>query len=183
MKNLSTSPKVLLIAISLAVFLSGPSFASKHDITNNEKTIYEMPDTGRILPNNPLFILKQLREDIELFLSTGGEKALFLVQLSDRYTSYGAKMIKLNKPEAAFQSFEESLSHQKELVNIMVENKKKNNNKTVEEVCFRSVQSNIKQAEILRASLLDISDSDQPAVASLLEKNLEARGKLEKCGK
>ncbi len=183
MKTLSTSPKVLLTAIAIVAIFSVPSFASNHDITNNEKTVYEMPDTGRVLPNNPLFIFKQIREEIELLLATGEEKARLLVQLSDRYTSYGAKMVKLNKPQVAFQSFEESISYQNEFVKLIAENQKQEDLKTDEEICFRSIQSNIKQAEILRASITDISDSDQPAIASLLEKNLDTRAKIEKCGK
>lgn len=174
---------ILVVIITTAqgsVFAATPTVSQ--EIAENKKTVYDLPDTGMILPNNPLFQLKRLRDEATLAVTFGADRAKLLIQLSDRYTSYGQKMTKMNKPQSAFSLFEQSIYYQEELATTLKKLKKEGNFKN-EDICYKAVQSNIKQAEVIRGTLEDLSATDQAALASILEKNIDARKLLEICDK
>jgi len=186
MKRAWLSLKITLIVVVIFTTSITPSIAASPTITQeiveNKKTVYELPDTGSVLPNNPLFHLKRIRDEAMLSVARGQERARLLIQLSDRYTSYGQKMVKINKPESAFSLFEQSITYQQELASTL---KKlyKENRAAAEDFCYKAIQSNIKQAEVIRGTLDSLSSSDQTAMANMLEQNIEARKLLEICDK
>jgi hypothetical protein len=188
MKIASVSLKVLilfvLIILTLPRSVVAVSPTVSQTLADNQKTIYELPDTGNILPNNPLFHIKRLRDETSLIFSKGNDKSRLLVTLSDRYTVYGQKMAKMNKPESAFALFGQSIAYQEELVSQLKKQNQANNiPTTTKDICYKAIQSNIKQAEVMRSILNDLSTTDQATLAKVLEKNIETRKLLEMCDK
>jgi len=171
---------VIITTSSGSVIAASPTISQ--ELVENKKTVYELPETGMILPNNPLFHLKRFRDETALAMSHGQDRAKLLIQLADRYTSYGQKMTKMNKPQSAFALFEQSIYYQEELASTLKKLNKENNT-TNEDICYKAIQSNIKQSEVIRGTLDDLSVSDQAALAKILEKNIGARKLLEICDK
>ncbi|MFO0703429.1 MAG: hypothetical protein U0525_01765 [Patescibacteria group bacterium] len=186
-KRALSSLKAFLSFVLVFTTFVTPSIAASptpisQEVAENQKTVYELPDVGPILPNNPLFQLKRLKDEAMLVLSNGNEKASLLIQMSDKYTAYAKKMAEINKPQSAFSLFEQSITYQEELANTLKKNHITNTSSS-EDMCYKAVQSNIKQAEVLRKTLDDLSASDQATLAKILEKNISARKLLEICDK
>jgi len=153
------------------------------DLVNNEKVIYTLPEIGSITPDNPLFFLKQIRDGVLLALPQDTHARLkTLIQLSDKYTVYAEKLARLSKSQRAAQSFQTAMGYQTNMIDILKEELKKSNEKedhSLIELRNTAIQSNIKQAETIRQLIDDVSASEQPVYAQLLEKNMQLRKKLQ----
>lgn len=153
------------------------------DLVNNEKVIYTLPDIGSIAPDNPLFFLKQIRDGVLLALPQDTDARIkTLIQLSDKYTVYAEKLARLSKSQRAAQSFHTAMSYQSTMIDLLKEEFKKPNQKedqSLIELRNTAIQSNIKQAEMIRMLIDDVSASEQPVYAQLLEKNMQLRKKLQ----
>jgi hypothetical protein len=176
-----------IISLLIFAFILLPSCTMAVDksvnpeIAVNDKTVYELPDGGTILPNNPLFQLKKIRDDVFLLFMTGQIRAKNLIALSDRYTVYAQKMITANRPQTAFELFENSVDYQRELVKHFKNHEARTDATTGEDMCYKAIQSNIKQSEVIKSILSDVSPTDQNVLAQILEMNLEVRKMLENC--
>ncbi len=183
-ESLKAAFSFVLIITTFTGSVAAISPTVSQSLADNQKTVYELPETGSILPNNPLFHIKRLRDEASLVFSQGQDKSKFLVTLSDRYTAYGQKMARMNKPESSFELFRQSIEYQENLVSLL---KKQHKAGVIpnsgEDICYKAVQSNIKQAEVMRSILDDLSTSDQTVLAKILEKNIEIRKLLEICDK
>lgn len=178
----------LICAISASlVFLptiSAQNVSSRPaDLADNAKVIYDLPDIGSITPDNPLFILKQLRDGVVLALPQDMVSRIrTLIQFNDKYTVYAEKFAHLSKTERSIKTFETAMEYQSSMIELL-ENEQKSPNtqhkEELNELQHVARQSNIKQAEIIRLLIDDVSTSEQPAFVQLLDKNMQLRKKLQ----
>lgn len=165
-----------------SVYAQGAS-SRPADLVNNEKVIYELPDVGSISPENPLFIFKRVRDELLLALPQDTiTRARLLVQLSDKYNVYADKLAHLSKIQRSTQMFETAIGYLSTTSDLLKEERKKTNtesSKALTDLHYIALQSNIKQAEILRSLIDDVPTSEQPALVELLEKNMQLRKKLQ----
>jgi len=153
------------------------------DLVNNEKVIYELPDTGSITPDNPLFIFKQIRDGVKLALPQDSHVRMkTLIQFGDKYTVYAEKLAHLSKSQRSIQTFQTAMTYQSTMIDILKEESKKSDkegDKECTEIRNTAIQSNIKQAEMIRLLIDDLSASEQPAYVQLLDKNMQLRKQLQ----
>ncbi len=179
------SLKIVLVSALISACMAQSSVSAVdhtfQDLANNEKAVYTLPEPGSILPNNPLFQIKRLRDEATLAVTFGPERVKLLIALSDRYTVYGVMMAQQNKPQVAFQMFAQALRHQEALIDILSKSNKGSKKTMSSEMCALSMQSNIKHAEVMRELLSELSATDQPALAMTLDTNMSHRKALAQC--
>ena len=170
------------LIFSPLIFAQGVS-SRPADLVNNEKVIYELPDTGSITPENPLFIFKQIRDGVMLALPQDSHARMrTLIQLGDKYTVYAEKLAHLSKTQRSIHTFQTAMTYQSTMIDILKEESKKQNQEgdaECTELRYIATQSNIKQAEMIRLLIDDLSASEQPAYVQLLDKNMQLRKKLQ----
>lgn len=173
----------LCISFSFPVGVNAQSFSSPTaDLVGNERAVYSLPDVGSILPDNPLFVFKQLRDDVTLALPQDKfVKLKHLIQLGDRYTVYADKMVRTSKLKRAISLFESSLKFQNEALGILqdLSDDTQKNENAISDLKGVFMQSNIKQAEIIRTLIGEVSSSEQSTFIQLLDKNVILRKKLQ----
>jgi hypothetical protein len=179
---------LIISAFCAIVFFLPPIFAQDvstrpADLVNNEKVIYTLPDVGSISPDNPLFFLKQIRDGVVLALPQDPlDRIRTLIQFGDKYTVYAEKLAHLSKTQRSVETFQTAMNYQSTMIDLLKEESRKPNRKedqTYGELRNIAHQSNIKQAEMIRLLIDDVSISEQPAFVQLLEKNMQLRKKLQ----
>jgi len=153
------------------------------DLANNDQTEYSLPDIGTINPDNPLFAFKQLRDDILLLLPQGKlDKIKHLIQLNDKYTVYADSSIRLSKSQQSIRLFESAQKFQSFTIDeLYLASKEDKLNKTKEytDLKLTALQSNIKQAVMIRDLVDELPVSEQSTFIQLLDKNISLRKKLQ----
>ncbi|MEI6327538.1 MAG: hypothetical protein WCO78_05495 [Candidatus Roizmanbacteria bacterium] len=157
---------------------------SSAQLVQDEKVIYTLPPAGQVIPGHPLFMIKQIRDDIEDLLTRDPlEKAKLKLRYADRYIVYSQALADHNMPMRAVESIRTAISYQEcalAEVQILfaqkdVAEEKQSLNKQFR---FVLVQSNVKQSEIIRDLLNKLPDGEQETLLGLLEQSLAIRKQL-----
>lgn len=164
--------------------ISAQSISSRPaDLANNEKVIYRLPEMGSITPDNPLFVLKQIRDGVMLALPKDTEDRIqMLIQMNDKYTVYAEKLAHLSKTQRSVQTFESAMRYQSmaiELLKDALKDPTADHKELFVDLRHIATQSNIKQAETIRQLIDDISASEQSSFIELLDKNMQLRKRLQ----
>lgn len=152
------------------------------DLLGNEKVIYILPEVGSILPDSPLFVLKQLRDDVLLVIPQDTlSKMRLLIQLGDKYTVYADKMAHSSKSKLSASLFDTALDYQNEVVNLLsgMAKSPQKDEKALSDYKNIATQSSIKQAETIRLLLGEVPSSEQSLFIQLLDRNILLRKKLQ----
>lgn len=153
------------------------------DLVNNDKVIYSLPDVGSITPENPLFVLKQLRDNLLLAIpQSTPDKIKLLIQMGDKYTVYADKLSHLSKSQRSLQMFNTAMSYQSEIIDMFQKEyagADTETRKALDNLRNIAIQSNIKQAETIRALLDAVPPSEQPHLVKLLDENIQLRKELQ----
>lgn len=177
-----------LLSLALALrpdtsVLAQQTSSQPADLVSNERVIYTLPDVGSITPDNPLFILKQMRDSLLLTIPQDKvDKIKLLIQMNDKYTVYADKLAHLSKPERSVNMFQMAMSYQSQTIEILKEIYSQEGTSVPEQVIDLrniAVQSNIKQAETIRSLIDLVPASEQQVLLILLDKNIQLRKKLQ----
>jgi len=180
---LASITALLLLLLGTSSVVAQKTSSRPADLVNNDKVIYSLPDVGNVTPDHPLFVLKQIRDSFVLALPQDPiSRAKTLIQMSDKYTVYGSRLVSLSRINRAVSSFELSLDHQASLEKTLTEEAARTSQQEPEIVSHLrepAIQSNIKQAEILRTLMDGVPSTEQPTFMDLLDKNMQLRKRLQ----
>ncbi len=188
MKSLRTCVTATVVVITVCLLVAPPTHAQETssrpaDLVDNERVIYSLPDVGGITPENPLFVLKQVRDNLLLAMPQDSiDKAKLLIQMNDKYTVYADKLAHLSKLKRSTQMFETAMSYQAHVTDILKDelpDATDAERDTLGQIRNVAIQSNIKQAEMIRTLFDVVPASEQPALVQLLDKNIQLRKKLQ----
>lgn len=178
----------IVLATIFALFLSYPFLVkadtvstSPADLVSNDKVVYILPEAGFIFPDNPLFIIKQIRDEIVLLLPQDSEaRVRLMIQMSDKYTVYADKMERTSKPQQAVKMFTQSFQLQNQIVQTLEAIRDDRTREVLsQELKELAIQSNIKQAEIIRMLIDDVASAEQSMLVEHLNENMIIRKKLQ----
>ncbi len=151
-KNVLVSITVilLLVLIPVGVYFTNVSTAR----ADQESVIYTLPYPG-ILPDNPLYILKVIRDRVvEWFTRDNIKKAEFDLLLSDKRAAMAVELAKQGKDKLAIDTFAKGEKYFIKIPNLLKEAKKQGTSPSSDFVSKLKV-SNAKHRELLNNLLKD----------------------------
>lgn len=175
MKNI----RLLVCAVFLLSLVSVAP-VSAQSITAFENTIidYQLPYPG-ILPDNPLFFLKQTRDSIQLFLAQDPlAKAEVFLQLSDKSLSAALELSKKGKHKLTI----ERVAKSEELFAKAIEIVEKQGSKmdAAKKTDFLAVlkKANLKHRETIDELMKDLPQGQFEQIQKLRETNVALEGRI-----
>lgn len=182
---------ILVVALSLLFFpaatcAAGSTSTTAAELVQDEKVIYTLPEAGQVIPTHPLFIIKQIRDNIEDVLTRDPKQKIKLkLRQADLHIVYSQALASQNKPTAAMQAVEEAVRQDQDASKILLDLKPQSISgdeevakKEMKDIRFNLVQSNIKHAEVLRNLLTTLPKGEQESLFSSLEKLTSIRKEL-----
>ncbi|MCX7997038.1 MAG: DUF5667 domain-containing protein [Patescibacteria group bacterium] len=147
---------MILIVCLVLVFAKASLPVSAQTITSfqDEKVIdYQLPYPG-ILPDNPLFFLKRIRDSIQLAtVSSPLEKACINLQLADKDMAAGVELSRKGKHKLAEERMTVAQDRVEQASQVIIENSKDITPKDSKEFAITLEKANRKHLEIIELLL------------------------------
>lgn len=163
----------LPLFLFLFFIITVPSFylISSQSITITEKkVVYELPYPG-ILPDNPLFILKDTRDKIiDLTTRDNIKKAEFYLLLSDKKINAATFLVKNGKNALAVETLHTGEAYAAKIPQLLAKAKKQGESPTIQFV-EKLKLSNNKHREVIEQLLKTIPQGDQEKIADVFTLN------------
>jgi len=170
----------------LAFFLVVPVFfyiitnTYSQSITLSEKkVIYDLPYAG-ILPDNPFFILKQVRDSVQVFLTRDRmKKAEMLLLSSDKKINMALQLSAKGKNKLMIETLVSAEKQSLRIPPLVVESKKQGVGPG-EGLVYRLKLSNVKHREVAEELIKDLPQGQEMEMNKVLELNTQVKKQLEK---
>ncbi len=163
--------RIIALAVT-SVFIVSPVFAQKPSSapTPLQKVEYVLPYPG-ILPDHPLFVLKEFRDKILDFLIVDPlRKAEFYVLQADKRLGMGVMLIDKGKSELAVQTIAQGEKYFTQVVTVF-EGVKQSEKEMPSYILERVIASMGKHEEVLTETL--VKNSSVQSSLDLLKKTME----------
>lgn len=172
--------KKVLILLCCLTFISSVYGASPKDLIKNGTVVYELPYAG-ITPENPLYFLKQLRDQIKEFLTRDFiQKAEFLLVSSDKRAHIAIILAEKGKTRQSVEVLADAEEKAMKIPALLRESKKQGTAAS-ERFIFTLKLSNSKHKEIIQeiAKMLP-QGQDEQVLNALIDVNQRIAAELER---
>ncbi len=152
---------------------------SESVVLSDKKVIYELPYVG-MLPDNPLYIVKQIRDKIiEFTIRDYQKKADYYLLLADKQIGIAIQMNKKGKTKQAITYLKNGETLMEKIYSLLT-NSKKQGVAFHESFIYRLKQSNVKHREVIESFMKDLPSGNEQIIKEIADINEEIRKKLEK---
>lgn len=170
----------------LTIFFLIPAFFyiihfsySESIVLSDKKVIYELPYVG-ILPDNPLYFIKQIRDKIiELIIRDYQKKADFYLLSSDKQAGIAIQLNKKGKTKLALQSLSQSELLSLKIYSLYV-NSKKQGVTFNESFIYRLKLSNVKHRQVIEIFIKELPQGNENEINKIVDLNEKMKKNLEK---
>lgn len=163
----------LPLFLFLFFIITVPSFylISSQSITITEKkVVYELPYPG-MLPDNPLYVLKDTRDKIIDFTTRDNlKKAEFYLLLSDKHINAAALLVKKGKNALAVETLYKGEEYSTKIPKLIAKAKKQGESPTAQFI-EKLKLSNNKHREVIEQLLKTIPQGDQKKIEEVFVLN------------
>lgn len=161
----------LFVLVLALFFLILPLPAAAQPITfDNQKVVYDLPHPG-ILPDNPLYFLKALRDRVlELTTQDPLKKAELYLSYSDKRAEMALELAGKGKNALAVSTVSKGEKYFLKIPQILLEAKKQNI-KPSNEFKYKLQLSNLKHREVIETLLKELPQGENNALTDVLELN------------
>ena len=148
-------------------------------ITTFEKVEdYQLPYPG-LLPDNPLYALKNIRDSIQLLMAQSTlEKAQVNLQLSDKNMAASLELTKKGKSKLASETAQKAHDQIERAVTIVEKNGKAMDQEKKKEFIQSLIKANLVHRETLEYLMKNTPTGQVEQFEKLLQKNLETQNKI-----
>lgn len=169
----------------LAFFLAVPAFfyvitaTYSQSITLSEKkVIYDLPYAG-ILPDNPLYLLKEIRDTVTTFLTRDQmKKAEMLLLSSDKKINMALQLSAKGKSKLMIETLT-AAEKQSTRIPALLKESKKQGVAAGEGFIYRLKLSNVKHREVEENLIKDMAQGQEQDMNSVLELNNQVKKQLD----
>jgi len=155
------------------------NFSFSQSITlSDKKVIYDLPYAG-VLPDNPLYIVKQIRDFVvELTTRDYAKKAEFLLLGSDKRVNMAMQLAKKGKNKLAIRMLLEAENNQLK-INTLMQQSKKQGSAFKESFIYRLKLSNVKHREVIETLIKEMPQGEEKDLNDVIDLNDRVRTNLE----
>lgn len=178
------SPILFSLALSFLVLATTPSavylFAKSQAITMDETTVvYELPYSG-MLPDNPLYFMKEIRDGIMKTTTRDNlRKAQLYLLLSDKEIASTLQLARKGKEQLALETLYKSEKYFSEIPSILADSKKQGVSPS-NDFMNTLYQSNAKHREVIMEVMKEMPQANVENFKPALELNKNTHTALEK---
>lgn len=183
---MKTITNLILISIAVITILSVTAVVEAQKgneiATNSAKQSidYPLPYPG-ILPGNPLYPLKMLRDKIvSMFISDPVKKAEFYLLMTDKRINAGIYLINYNKVSLGEPTINKGQNYFDQALDLVGKVKKDGN---VVILFDRMEKANLKHQEVLEEVLIKVPDNAKPGIRNAIERAKKAADQIQKIKK
>lgn len=156
---------ILLVSLLKCVtpnFAYSPMVLSEKDINNEQLAIdYLLPYQGKILPDNPLWYIKVVRDKLWYFLTFNVDKKAELNLLfADKRLSSSLELFKNNKPDLGTSTLSKSGKYMEKAERLTKDNK---------DLLNKIALSSLKHREVIENEILPLTPEDLRAEVIKIE--------------
>jgi hypothetical protein len=187
--GMSQKKFVTILTILLVVSIFSPTrimakqATTAADLVADETVIYVLPQVGNILPTHPLFPIKKLKDALQILTATHPfTKSQLLLHLADQYVAYAQRLLEMNRIESALDALGEAVAYRGAATRIIVDlrtTKENSQSSELQNLHLITLQSNVKQAEIIRSFLTRMPSGEQGKLIDYLDQTIQLRKLLE----
>lgn len=172
--------KILTFLIALfIIFILPISFQVNAIVISEQKVIYNLPYPG-LLPDNPLYIIKIIRDRItEVTTRDYLKKTELYLLLSDKRLAMGMSLVNVGKFKLAISTFEKSEKYFLKIPALIITSKKQGAGAT-DDLINRLKMSNVKHSEVEQDMFKKIPQSQTDVLNQILKINQEVKSQLDK---
>lgn len=168
------------VLVLCGIFLVGSIYgASPKDLIKDGTVVYELPYAG-ITPENPLYFLKQLRDQVKEFLTRDSiQKAEFLLLSSDKRAHIAIILAEKGKTRQSVEVLADAEERSMRIPSLLKESKKQGTAPS-ERFVYTLKLSNSKHREIIQelAKMLP-QGQDEQVLSALIDLNQRIATELE----
>jgi hypothetical protein len=142
-----------------------------------QKVIYDLPHPG-MLPDNPLYIFKQLRDTFFEFTTRDNlKKADIYLTFSDKHMAMAQELAAKGKDQLSVKTLKKGEEYFLKIPSLLIASKKQGAAPS-EDFVQKLHQSNVKHREVMEEILKDLPQGQAEELAQVIELNDEASQKL-----
>ncbi len=146
---------------------------------SDKKVVYELPYPG-ILPDNPLYVIKALRDKIlSIITREPTKKAELYLLFSDKRVAMVLPLLAKGKTQLALSTFSKGEVYFSQIP-FLLDSAKKQGVKPSESLIYQLKQSNIKHREIIDTLTKEVPRGQEQDISYLLELNSKIQTYLSK---
>lgn len=167
---------LFLLVVPISVYVL--TYAQSPELAPS-KVVYQLPYPG-ILPDHPLYILKQIRDKLLIFLTRDlSKKSELLLLISDKKIAMSLQLAKKGKEKLAIQTVEGAEEDFIQLIKVIKEAKKQGNSLN-EGFMMKVSLSNEKHREVIQSLIGSLSRGVEESLSRVLKTNQQIRRKINK---
>lgn len=153
-------------------------------ITTFEKVVdYQLPYPG-LLPDNPLYVLKQARDTVQLMMAGSSlEKAKVYLQIADKNMAAAIELTKKGKHKLAVERVQRAEAKYMDAFNLIEKPKDEINQEDRKAFIDMLRKANLKYREIIESLMKTTPTGQVEQLEELRQSNLEIQQKVEKLQK
>ncbi|MBP9691625.1 hypothetical protein KBD81_06115 [Candidatus Woesebacteria bacterium] len=174
------------IIVAVACFTSLFFIPSIHDITQSqsidlveERVIYQLPYPG-LLPDSPIYFIKQIRDSILIFTTRDtGKKARLFLQISDKHMASALALAEKGRDTLAQEQLMKAEDQSLKIPPLLREIKEQGGSYP-DDLVMDLYESNKKHREVITDVMKKTTETEIKIVETLLTKNEEVKKLLDK---
>lgn len=152
---------------------------SGHIVLSDKKVIYELPYVG-MLPDNPLYFVKQIRDKIiELSIRDYQKKADFYLHSADKQAGIAIELNKKGKSKQALQALTQAELQSLKIHDLYLSSKKQGVTFN-ESFIYRLELSNVKHRQVIETFIKELPQGNENDINEIIELNERMKKNLEK---
>lgn len=137
---------------------------------DDQKVIYQLPYPG-ILPDNPLYFFKQIRDSLNIFITRDSlKKADLYLNLADKHMAIALKMAEKGREKIAITELQESEELFGKIPNLLIDSKKQGVSPS-NDMIIKLYQSNGKHQEIITEVMKRLTQTEIETFKNILHEN------------
>jgi len=162
-----------------ALFVSFAANTHSQPITlSDRKVIYELP-FACILPDSPLYVIKQIRDTIIEFMTRDYmKKSELLLVASDKKINMALQLSKKGKVKLMLETLKAAEKQANSIPDIIAESRKQGVS-PYEGFTFKLKLSNVKHREVIEQLIEELPQGQEQNINTALELNAETKRKLD----
>lgn len=146
---------------------------------DDQKVIYQLPYPG-ILPDNPLYFIKETRDSIKVFITRDNlKKADLYLNLADKHMAIALKMAEKGREKIAISELQKSEELFRNIPTLLI-NSKKQGVAPSNDMIIKLYQSNSKHQEIITEVMKKLTQTEIETFKNILLENEKARMEIGK---
>jgi hypothetical protein len=152
---------------------------SESIVLSDKKVIYELPYVG-MLPDNPLYFIKQIRDKIvELSIRDYQKKADFYLLSSDKQAGIAIQLNKKGKTKQALQALSQAEILSLNIYSLYI-NSKKQGVTFNESFIYRLKLSNVKHRQVIETFIKELPQGNESEINKIIDLNERMKKDIEK---